>query len=39
MKGEDSTDFDEAEDEFEKLLVEKIDDFYGLDRLFSDKIL
>ena len=38
-KGEDSTDCDDAEDEFETLLVEEIEDFYGLERLFSEKNL
>ena len=38
LKGEDSTDGGEAEDESQELLVEEIDDFYGLDRLLSEKI-
>jgi len=38
LKGEDSTDGGETENEFQELLVEEIDDFYGLDRLLSEKI-
>ena len=38
LKEEDSTDGGETEDEFQELLVEEIDDFYGLDRLLSEKI-
>ena len=32
VKVKDSTDCDEAEDEFEKLLVEDIDNIFGLER-------